>query len=585
MPMNNDARWRRTQERKALVLELVSQGYAVMEALADPRIGVTYSAYRQWRRFDAPFAARMDTIRYEMPSAAKGKTPSDLTSAEFAKLYFNRDRTFFQQMWVDKFHSMRAGDILMALWPPEYGKTSTYEDVATEMIARDCNVRLSVASENSKIAQKILGAVRHRLEPGGPTPRLVKEFGPFRPDKGTGAFSMPWNNEEFSVFAKRFSDERDFSMQALGRDSSFVSLRTDWLHVDDPQSTKTLGATQKIIDWFRQDGLARPGESGKTTISMTRVGPDDFAEVLENDEDLHGILHVLKFKAILTDVTTGEQRPLWPEKHTLEQLERMRLKMGQERFDRNYMMDPGASMKNRTFTDDAIAKACNPQRALRELPASVLAGDGRTPAYITLDPALGVGRCSFGVFVPTWEQLLLVDISEEQQFQRNEDIMGHLEMLLYRYSETLRVTDVVIEAMNFQRGLARNSQLLAMRDKWGFQIREHLTGMNKYDENIGIASMAGDFSTGKVELPYAPDATTRSCIDEVISQAKKWKPGARGNKLRQDRLMVIWFAWILWEQRRLAMRPHDDKNLSWKRKGVPWGRTNVGVIIPIGAKL
>ena len=110
-----------TEERMALCLFLVSQGLGVLEALADPRIGVSYSAYRQWRSRTPRWAAEIDVAR-KVADETKG-SPTDLTSAQFALKYFGRVRAPFQQLWINEAETMRPGNILLALWPPEHGKT------------------------------------------------------------------------------------------------------------------------------------------------------------------------------------------------------------------------------------------------------------------------------------------------------------------------------------------------------------------------------------------------------------------------------------------------------------------------------
>jgi hypothetical protein len=50
--VNNDVRYDRRVRRQARLLELVSNGLTIHEALADGDVGVTYDAYRQWRKRD-----------------------------------------------------------------------------------------------------------------------------------------------------------------------------------------------------------------------------------------------------------------------------------------------------------------------------------------------------------------------------------------------------------------------------------------------------------------------------------------------------------------------------------------------------
>lgn len=577
---NNNYRYKRTVERKDRFLQLISTGMSVQEALAHGDIGISYSAYRKWRERDKRFSTQVDVIRGVQD--AESDPTSSMTSAEFAFRYFGRVRSHFQQRWVDTVDNMPAGDILLALWPPEHGKTTTFEDYATEKVARRPDYRMTVAGESGDMSKRILGRVRNRLEAGGPYPALVRDWGPFKPDVGRGQvaiFHQPWNNQAFSVFRNRQSDEREPNMLALGGGSSILSVRTDHLHIDDIQSVKTLGRTAQIMQWFRQDALTRPGETGKTTINGSRVGDEDFYEGLLTDSDLAPMLHVVLFKAIEFNLITNEWEPLWPEMYSMEKLMRMKAKVGEVAWNRNYMHDPAASNVNRTFSDAGIARSTNETRKLND-PLGVSRAAGSS-LYLSLDPALGNGwNCIQGWHV-TNDKMTLVYMSDRQGLERNEDIVDELRRACQILDPHFVISDLIIEAMNFQKGLARDERLKELRDEFGFQMREHLTGSNKYDANIGIASMAGSFEAGQIDLPYAPeDQRTRVEIDEFISQLKKWKPQKRGTQLRQDRVMAAWFAWILWQSRRRTL---SEEPRPWQRKALPWKSTETGLILPIGA--
>jgi len=579
MVINNDAKYSRTQERKELCLQLVSQGFPVMEALADPRIGVSYSAYKQWKGRDPMWAGAINAARAQHDTKVSN---SELTSSQFAFKYFGRIRAPFQQMWIDRMEKLRPGNILLALWPPEHGKTTTFEDYATEQLARRPQWRNTTASEAQSISKRIIGRVRNRLEPSGPFPQLVKDWGPFRPDIGRSktesTFHQPWNNDHFNVFKKQAGDERDHSMLALGWDSSTVSIRTDHLHVDDIQSTKTLNKTARQLGWFRQDGLSRPGETGITTINGTRVGDNDFYSYLEDDDELEGILEIVKFRAIVKNQLTGEDEPLWPERFTLEGLDRIRRKVKDPAFDANYMMSPGSSKLTRTFSDKGKAKALRPERRLNFYEGY----QTRPTLVLSLDPGLDPGKSTLQGWIMSAESMALVFHFESDKFVRNEEIIDEIDQACRVLNPYFRVAHLTVEAMNFQRGLARDERLEAVKNRWGFTMSEHLTGINKYDENIGIASMAGDWEAGKILLPYADDAFTRTEIDEFCRQLKAWKPYVRGTKLRQDRVMAMWFAWIHWESIRQRL---DAKPQNWNRLGLPYAVTKPQLIIPIGARL
>lgn len=584
--LNTDERYRQAAQRREVVLALVKQGMGIDDALDDPRVKVSYSAYRKWRSTHHRWADEIDIAR----SVFYRKTNAhlrDMSSAQFAKLYFARKRTWFQQRWIESVQALPLGNILLTLWPPEYGKTSTFEDYATETIARNPAWCCTVASENGQIAEKIIGTVKSRMEPYGPTPTLVRDWGPFRADAGSGqggSMRQPWAKQYFSVKDHQMTDQRDFNMLAIGWGSSTVSIRTNHLHVDDLQSTKTILQTKEQINWLRQDALTRPGESGISTISGTRVDDGDVYEELLGDDEMieAGILEILCFPAIQYDAD-GKPEALWPEKHTLEQLERIRIKVKDRAFDRNYLMEPGKSKTKTTFTQNGRDASYQRERTLNVVDE----WDGKSAkphAVLSLDPGMDPGYSCFGGWHLTSEWMRLVYFDENDKFLQNEEIIGQIAGGARAMAPHYKLRHCSIEAMNFQRGLARDNDLAAIAQRYNFTIGEHYTGVNKYDPTIGIATMATDFNAGRIQLPYnTADLDTKVEIDEFWMQLKRWKPGKRGTELRMDRVMMMWFAWIYWTEHKHHLDPPPVTN--WKRQGLESGILGVPYqpIIPIGA--
>lgn len=579
--VNNIVRYKNTEKRRMELLDLVRQGDSVTVAIE--KLGIGRSTYKGWRQRNRRWAMAIDAAKVV---GMTGSTQWDGTSAMFAKHFFGMNYSWFQLEWLAEMDKLPLGSILLCLMPPEHGKTTMAENRFNEDLARKPDWRITVASESQGIARKILSRVRNRMEPNGPTPAYVSRWGPFVPQRGSGGrdVSQPWSQDMFNVFKKREHDERDYSMQALGVGSSIVSTRCDHLHCDDIQSVKshTPGKTDRLEEWLRQDALSRPGEHGKTTICGTRVGEDDIYERLESDDELieSGILKVVKFPAIITDYDTGEQRPLFPERYTMEQLERQKRKAGQEAWDRNYMQNPGASKQgNGTFAREDIERCYDSNISLEHRPTS-----GST-VYVALDPALGSKNCVIAVEVTPDGKLIVRKIRERTGLQRNEEIMAELEAVISWCNHTAQVTDVVVESKNFQQGLSRDDRLIEMRNRYGFRISEHLTGINKYNEDIGVPSMATAFIRGEIVLPWAGDDLTREEIGELTKQLEKWRPGARGSRLRQDRVMALWFAWILWRNRwkGKADAQRRDSTNEFRRTGIPWGKTDQGLWLPTKA--
>ena len=568
--------------KRERILDLVANGASIQEALAGTNS--TRGQYEKWRTRHPDWREALDAGRTAPPGGAVDG--EDMGFAEFALKYFGMDYAPFQLDFIEKMEATRPGDILLALWPPEHGKTTVFENYASQKLAQNPEFRFTVASGSQRIAAKITGRIRRRMASDGSAKQYVRDWGPFEPQTGLGRKpGQPWHDAYFNVYKKGSHDERDNSMQAIGRDSEIVSTRTDQLHIDDLQSTKTIKLTDKMIEWIRQDALSRPGEHGRTTAAATRVGDDDVWGRLLEDEDLHGILHHVTYPAIVENRETGELEPLFPQRYTMEMLDRMRRKSGQESWDRGYMQNPGASGEDRPIDDQAIERSKDHDRRWDE---PITKG---AQHIVVLDPALGSWNCCMAFEVTNRKELVAVRLRERRGLKSNEQIMDELgKVIMEIRGGEARVTDVIIETMNFQKGLARDERLLALRDKYGFRLQDHLTGWNKYDAQIGIASMATDIRAGNIRIPYYRDSEhSRTTLesDELFRQWKKWRNDMtiRGNKQRIDRLMCTWFAWIWWQKRHKAVSTEQESDTMWQRNGLPFKRTDVGLIVPMNFKV
>ena len=557
--MTQNASKDRGEKNRKLFLQALEDQGTVQEACNI--VGVTRSAYEKWRQRFPEFAAKADALRNEL-SINEPKKEWDGSFKSFRGEYFGHMSPWFHLHAINAYENTPPGNLTLILWPPEHGKTTLAEDYFCYKLATNPEFRITVGSEGQDMSRKILGRIRTRMEPHGPFPKYVSKFGPFVPQNQSGRkTAQMWGADYFDVFKKQRHDERDYSMVALGWRSKIAGTRTDHLHVDDIQSRVSLNLTEQMFEVFRQDWLTRPGENGRTSINGTRVGEDDFYERVMNEID-EDILTVIKFPAIVTN-DEGEPEPLWPEMFSMEKLDRIRRKVGEEAWSRNYMQEPTSSL-SATFTDDAIQKCLNPMRSVLHDPPKDCS------VYIGLDPALGSNNCVVAA-TPHEGKLKILFIREDIGLTRNEQILQVVEDAILRCMKNgSTVSDVVIEAMVFQKGLSRDERLIEMTDKYGFRVREHLTGVNKYDETIGVPSMALSFMREEIEIPYAGDNSTRHQADQLIRQLKSWRPLKRGTKLRQDQVMALWFIWILWRQRKQAF---DVDSSQFSYKALPWSKS------------
>jgi hypothetical protein len=152
-----------------------------------------------------------------------------------------------------------------------------------------------------------------------------------------------------------------------------------------------------------------------------------------------------------------------------------------------------------------------------------------------------------------------------------------------------RPTKLVIEAMAFQKGLMEDEFIVETAKRHGMQLESHLTGNNKYDENIGIPSMASSFEAGSIDVPYNTEFD-RAIADGLFAQLRAWKPirdkstgklkFQRGTRLRQDQLMAFWFLWIWWTELRTNVVDYQASS-AFNRAGLPYRPTGSGLLVPV----
>lgn len=569
-------------ERRKEFVQHLRDGASIQEACK--MVGVQFNTYRKWRDRFPPFRAEVDAAR--APHLAfSGVDAWEHGFAAFRKRFFGMDSPAFHLRAIEVYETLEPGAIGMILFPPEFGKTTLFEDYASYKLAVEPTYRFAVGSETIDIARKMVGRVMNRMEPDGGFREYVNRWGPFVPQKDSNLTrDVVWSADKFRVWKARSTDERDFSMSAYGMKSGILSTRTDHFHVDDAQSTMSLTSTDRYFTRIRQDWFSRAGAFGRVVINGSRVGDDDIYERFEAEQELidEGLLKIVKFRALQFD-DQGNASSLWPERYPLDVLERIKKKVGQEAWDRNYMMDPGASDSDRrAFREAYLQKCVRPDMHMLVDDPDVSAGNRW--AVISLDPAIGSKNCFMSLeFGP---HLKVLNIREDEALRNNEEIMGKLlEELIFLQSKGYTVTDLVIEAKNFQAGLARDERLQELATQWGFRISEHLTGVNKYDENIGVYSMTQSFAKGEIDIPYAATARTRNLADELLRQLRAWKPLARGNKLRQDQVMALWFAWIVWRSRRKLGIPVSAKEAFKVQTPQPIVAARPSLILPIGVRL
>lgn len=599
----NQKRIQQKNENKTALLGLIQRRPTerINDLLAE--VGITLNTYYRYKREDLDWAAKVNTARakagmiseatidhYDMPLIDQFQG----TFVEKRKHFFGFDTPWFQLRTVEAYAKAGPGDIVLVLMPPEHGKTSLTEDDLSLEIAEDpANARITCISEGQGMARKISTRLMKRLSDAGPYPDFVLQYGPFEPQGGEGPRRQSWGVDAWSVFQSSESDERDYTFATGGWKSTIAGTRATRLHVDDIQSVRSLNQTEDMWDLFRQDMLSRPGARGRTTVNGTRVGPLDFYQKMDDEFYREPFYTKIEFPAIVIDQATGEPTPLWekdPETgagYTMEELESLRKKVGEEAWWRNYMQKP-RSNELEVFSEPGIEQCQNHYRSYthgRDQIPDATNGE----CWIGVDPSIGGINVVCAVH-PTAEKLLLLDLQEDHDLPRNSAIANVVESMILRLrGKGFRPSMLVIEAMAFQKGLIQDEAFTDLERRYGLRIESHLTGYNKYDENIGIPSMASTVEAGRLDLPYQTEKD-RFITDGLTAQFRAWKPTRdrntgrlkfkRGTQLRQDQLMALWFTWIWWQETVSGVGVTPIADQGFQRAGLPFAPTPSGLLVP-----
>lgn len=542
------------EARRETFLQLVVARGSQKAARAE--LGVTEAAVTAWRRRYPEFRRQLDAVRSEIAST---KDTWDGTFPSFRQRFMHLD-SYYHHLEID--HAINTAPRMGVTWvlvPPEHGKSTVLADKICEQVGQNANVRVTVVSEGQGLARKMVGRVQRRMTNIDSFGEYIARFGPFIDDQ----VRFPWTADYMRV-AKAQLDEQDYTLEARGWTSSIAGSRSDYMYLDDIQSLKSLGQTNLIVDRVRQDFISRLGRESRLVGVGTRVGLGDVHEKLQDEGIIDRLVQLPATKVgVLVDCPEGDEceiphiaheQPLCPQMWDTHSLAMKRKQVGEVVWWRTYQQQPRQA-GDATFSEAMCEKAKNPLRGLGL--------DATLPDFriLSLDPALGGGN-ALTCWAADERRLALVDLSRRFGLSRTEEILDEIGVFASRY----RPRVLVVEAVAFQRGLANDDRLRELGRQYGFRIVPHMTGMNKLDEAMGVASMDTSFTTLEIDLPYA-DEFTKAKVDLLVGELQSWRPNVPTRKIRQDLVMSMWFAWLEWMRLRATLTAGDER--TWGRKGLP----------------
>ena len=528
------------RDRQATFIEMIRNGRLIKEAVAE--LGMAHSTYDMWRRRYPDFRAQVDEIR--LGDLKKADAPYQGDFISFRLHFFGMETYWHQREIVRAIETAKPQEIVLILVPPEFGKTTLLEDYFCFRLGNDPDFRILSVSEGQKRTRKVIGRIQRRMTDPNVAGEFIGRFGPFHM-QGQEKQGKPWAADFMTVY-KASHDERDFSLEGAGWRSAIAGTRTDLLVPDDMQSRRSLNLTEPMVETFRQDFLTRPGREGRTAIVGTRVGQNDIYERFQDE----GIID----RVVSLPATDKDGNSLCPEMWPTEDLAKKREKVGETTWWRNYMQAP-RSATDATFTDELLEDAWDV--------AYPFGKPRHKDKLASLDPAITGGN-ALTVWSYDMEHLEAVDVFRNFNLSRTEAIFAVVETAAAKYG----FGDLVTETNSWQRGLAEDDRLKDIAQRFGFRIHTHVTGTNKYDEDLGVARMPSSFIKHEIVFPGADDES-RQRMDPLVRELREWRPDIPTRLRTQDCVMSMWFAWLWWLRKRGTMGGEH----TFGRKGLPWKPT------------
>jgi hypothetical protein len=592
------------------------------------RLGLSYGTYKNWRwEHDGPeFRARFDAAQEEGRRLNTKKVFNQYEEGNFVSFrwfYLKMETTWFQKRIADAIEAARPGEVTLILIPPEHGKTTLLEDWCTFKIAHDQSYRILVASEKVDHAIKVLARVKERFEPDGPTPAIARDFGPLSP-ADSGNPDQIWGAKYFNVAMKRETDERDYSMAAVGMTGGVQGTRCDLMLLDDIQDVKSTDLSDKYFEIITQSFLSRPSMKGRTVIIGTRVAeydvyrklidkqiPDCIVRIPAYDIDRSPPWGEPKVKPSQDDEATWAPegvRFLWPEMY--DEYERngariaglhrfryaaLRHRVGEQTWWRIYMQKPEAATamtfdeKTTEAMKDEHRSVIAEARALNSFDtATIPPGESRRcPVIVSVDPSIGGGNGVISL-ASRPKELQILNCRLDYGLTKTAQIASIIDEECHRYTtETSFVSTVVVEVNAFQKGLLQDDHLLEVQKRFGFRLIPHTTTRNKSDPDIGVPSMAMAMTRQEITIPWADEVSIAN-MGKLLDQLHIWRPGLKGNKpgggaryvagkdqVPQDLTMALWFGYILWRATRDTPSYPAVDVANWRTTGSPLRRRRV----------
>lgn len=413
---------------------------------------------------------------------------------------------------------------IMLMAPRSHAKSTCFTvNYPLWRIGNDPNVRILIVSAALSQSTSFLREIKSTMEK---STNYRKVFGDLFPADMMNA--EKWTNTE--IIVRRSATHKDPTVAVVGAGGAILSKRADLIICDDilsEENSRTVEQREKIREWF-------------FTTLMPVLEPDGRIIVVGTAWNLEDLYHELmkapgykvrkRYQAITDE---AKKEVLWQERWSYETLMDLKADSGSVAFNKSYM-NIAISDEDAVFKRDWIdaAKTRGMYRSL--IPAFDYATWDLGRVTITMGVDLAISKKSgsdftaFAVVAETKEGLKIPLWLEEDKLSPAETRTRIIE-LAERYNPEI----IIVENNAYQESLR-----IDLAETTSLPIRGYTTGGEKFDQEIGINSLAVEFENGKWVLPYSKeDGRTIRIVDRLAEGMLQFPSGHT-----RDILMALWFA-------------------------------------------
>jgi hypothetical protein len=455
-----------------------------------------------------------------------------------------------------------VGGKQLILSPPRHGKSEMLVRFVIWFIAMDPNIRIMWVAASKDVAEIMIGAIKDHLENNEELVAAVLPPGDtFRPDRSSG---RKWTGKEIKVRQCTHVGQKSSTVIALGRTSKILSRDVDILITDDIEDFDTTRELSQRI--YSRNKMAEIGtrkeEHTAWLYISSRQHPDDIPQHLQGMEDTDQAWRVIVDTAHAEDCAEDPEIyenhtacMLFPEVRSYRWLMEKKVEMEHLGIAGAYEM----RYLNRPIPDSGIVfdvplireVALIRERGIGlgspeegwQVPLGHLVGG--------LDPSARGIQASFlwnyrkDVDAPSGIKMSMIDLDAKQ----SGGVQGAIDTIMdwyARYQLVLWYYETNAQQAEFYK-LVKEGVAKAMMAEYGhnpISIKEHSTGKNKQDAELGISAMAPLYHNSTVELPYGT-GEARQKVNMLLRQLELWTTdGVVSNRKKTDIKLAQWFPFV-----------------------------------------